>query len=42
MSAALHLPPGPSYPTPLHFFREFKEDPLAYYQDLIDTYGDIP
>lgn len=37
----LPLPPGPSYPTPFHFFREFKTEPLAYYRKLVEEYGDI-
>ena len=35
------LPPGPSYPTPFHYFRELRADPLAYYQRLVEEYGDI-
>jgi cytochrome P450 len=35
------LPPGPSYATPFHFFRELRPDPLAYYRRLVDEYGDI-
>ena len=35
------LPPGPSYPTPFHFFRELRADPLAYYEKLVADYGDI-
>jgi cytochrome P450 len=37
----LPLPPGPSYPTPFHFFRALRADPLAYYRELVETYGNI-
>ena len=40
-SMLLPLPPGPSYPTPFHYFRELRVDPLAYYQRLVEEYGDI-
>ena len=41
MSADLPLPPGPSYPTPFHFFRDLRRDPLDYYRRLVREYGDI-
>lgn len=37
----LPLPPGPSYPTPFHFFRELRANPLAFYRGLVEEYGDI-
>ena len=40
-AASPSLPPGPSYPTPFHFFRELRVDPLAYYRGLIEQYGPI-
>jgi len=40
-ATTLPLPPGPSYPTPFHFFRELRVDPLAYYRNLVAEYGDI-
>ncbi|MBJ22964.1 MAG: cytochrome P450 [bacterium] len=40
-SADLELPPGPSYPTPFHYFRELRKDPLAYYRSLVEEYGAI-
>src|SRR5262245_39554685 len=35
------LPPGPKYSNPLTFFKQLKADPLGYFRDVVDTYGDI-
>ena len=40
-TAELNLPPGPSYPTPFHYFKELKAGPLEFYRGLIEEYGDI-
>lgn len=35
------LPPGPSYSSPFQFFRDLRPDPLGYYRQLVDDYGDL-